>query len=162
MQMLDLNEGLIDAVVLRLQQQLPAYCAALNAADTKGVLVATEIDVLDYIPALKELNRFPCVAVQDEPTTLEDDTGFGATAVHGLTIVVYEQSSEQYDLAWMLRRYTRAIASIILDERRIDPAWGVVLDAIIPGPTLSRPEEPREWISYAAVAATFRTEEYSD
>lgn len=155
------NEALIDAVVARLEAELPALIAELNAADDKQILLEGDPVVYDYVPAVKELNRFPAFAIQDEPAEFEDDTGFGATGVHDLTVIVYDQAPDQRTLAWSLRRYARIVASILLDGRRLEPAWGVTLNAIVPGPTLSRSEEPREWMSWCAVSVKLRIEEYA-
>lgn len=161
MRLLNYNEELIDAVVLRLQQQLPNYIAALNAMDQKDIQLEGDPIVYDYVPAIRELNRFPTFAVQDEAGGLDDDTGFAATGNYPLSIIVFDQAADQRTLAWSLRRYLRIVASIILDGRQLDPAWGVTCDGFVPGPTLGRPEEPREWMSYGGVGFQFRVEEYT-
>lgn len=152
------NEEVIDTLVARLDADLPAVIAQINDDDTKGVTLEAPAAVLDYVPTPTELVSFPTVAVQDGATAIEDDTGWGGTRVIDLVVVVFCADADQRRLAIMLRRYLMAVESVALDGRTLDPAWGVVSQGTLPGPTLGRGEEPREWMSYAGVALRCKAE----
>lgn len=149
---IQLNERVYDAVIARLVAGLPAVITAINAADTKGIQLKQVADVLDYVPTPKILTDFPTVALQDGPTEMEDDTGEGGTAVCRFNLVVFHMHADQRQLAIGLRRYLQAVTSVAIEGRAVGPIWGMTFDGLIPGPTLGRGEEPREWMSYAGIA----------
>lgn len=154
-----LSEPVVMAVVDRLELELEAVVDEINATATDGIVIPQVEEVLDYIPSVRELTRFPTVAVQEIATDFEDDVGWGATGVHRLVVVCFYQHADQRTLARSLRRYAKAIANVVLRTRQIGPAWGVVLDGTVPGPTLGSREEPRSWMSYVGVAVTLKDEQ---
>jgi hypothetical protein len=158
-QLFKLNEHLIAAMVARLTADLPGVIDTINAEATDGLVIPYVDQVLDYVPTPTILNRFPTVAVQDGPSDFQDDVGWSATGVHDLVLVTFVQDADQQRLATMLRRYTRAVANVAMAGRTVGDAWGVTLNGILPGPTLGRGEEPREWISYTGVSVRLKSEE---
>lgn len=154
-------EPIIDALVARLVAELPAAVAEVNARDTKGITLTvpdTEA-ILDFVPTPSVLNRFPTIAIEDGPSRLTDDVGWAATGVDDLVVVVFEQHADQRELALRLRRWQLIVRSIILQGRELDPAWGLVDKGTRPGPTLGRPEDPRDWLSYTATVLEVRSEQ---
>lgn len=155
----ELNEPLIASMVARLTSDLPTVIAAINAEVIDGITMSSDVQVLDYVPTPTILNRFPTVGVQDGTSDFEDDVGWSATGVHDLVLVTFVMEADQQRLARLLRRYTRAVANVALAGRTVGDAWGVTLNGILPGPTLGRGEEPREWISYTGVSVRLKADE---
>lgn len=151
---IELNEPIVAALHQRLVDDLPAALNAINAAADDGFELSEAVTILDYIPPPSDLLAPPVIGVGDGPTKFEDDNGFSATGRHELLVVAYDQSSDQQALAWQLRRWSKAIARVILAERRLgaDAAWGTGLVGTAPGPTLvDDPESPREWFSWVGL-----------
>jgi hypothetical protein len=164
--LLEGNEPIVDLLVARLEEQLPMLVDELNARDTKGIRLDVP-KVLDFVPPPASLVGLPIVAVQDGAQDLEDDIGASATEKGTLVVVVFEQEHDQQVLATKLRRHIQAVRSAVLWTRRLQApdgsgAWGLVDRGIRPGPTLGAPENPRDWLSYAAFAVEYRAEVWGD
>lgn len=157
---IQLTEPTVTALVAKLSAGLNAKIDEVNSAVTDGYPIDYPAAILDYVPPVGVMPAFPIVCISDGNVFLEDDTGFGATGVFDLTIVIYIQNVDQRALAWQLRRYAQAVARCALDQRRIGTAaWGVVLNAVRSGPTLARDESPREFLSTVAITITCKTEQ---
>ena len=163
------NERIVSDLVARLVADLNDTITAVNAlADATVQLDSVPTaQILDYTPTSGQLLAFPTVAVQEAEGHLEDDTGWGATGVHGLVVTIYDCHVDQQTLARRLRRYRRAVASVIADGRKwgssSDSAWIVTDIRYRPGPTLGRgdPDNTREWMSYTHVGFLVKIEEYT-
>jgi hypothetical protein len=155
------HEPVVDAIVARLQADLTTAIAQINAADTKGVVLddVPDAQILDYVPTPTLLVNFPTIGVQDGLDELHDDTGTGGTGHYNFTVCCFVVDADQRRLAIKLRRYARAIKSVILQGRSLDPAWGLLDGGILPGPTLGRGENPQDWMSYVGYAFSARAEE---
>jgi hypothetical protein len=162
LELLDLNEPAVHAVVGRLRERLGDVIAELNTGVEDGITIEppTDEQILDFVPQLELLVDFPTIGIQDLPSKFEDDIGSSATGRHLLGVVIFHANPDQRELAWQLRRYARAVASCVLAGRVIEPdVWGVLLDKVEPGPTLSHEENPRTYMSWTAVTFDLRTEE---
>lgn len=151
---IQLNEPVVTAVHQRLVDNLPDTVTAINGAVTDGFELSQEITILDYIPPPSDLLAPPVIGVGDGPTKFEDDSGHSATGRHELLVVAYDQSSDQQALAWQLRRWSQAIARVVLADRQLGgaAAWGISLVGTAPGPTLvDNPDSPREWFSWVGL-----------
>jgi hypothetical protein len=156
-----LNEKIVTDLKAKLVAGLNTQIDAINAAQTNPLVpLPYPAQILDFIPPTSEMSQMPVVGISDGDFHFEDDTGWGATGVCDLTVVVFFQSSDMLTLAWSLRRYAQAIARCILAEREIaTEGWGVVLKGVRPGPTLGRDENPRQWMSTTAVTITVKSEQ---
>ena len=152
---MELNDPVIRAAHRRLVDELPAAAAEINASVTDGFELPAigDSQILTHIPPPSERLQPPTIGIGDGRSQFEDDIGSSATGRHELLIVVYEQSSDQDALAWILRRWTQAIATVALDTRRLgDGAWGTGLIGTAPGPTRTdNPDDPREWLSWSGI-----------
>lgn len=160
--LLDLNEPVVAALKTRLETDLPAVIAQVNAAVTDGFTITDPKQVLDFLPPQSHLTAFPTVAIGDGPTRFEDDIATSATGRHEIMMLAFLQDSDQRALAWKLRRYGRAIASTALQGRALGSAqgWGMGLVSIVPGPTLGDdPEHPRTFYSWTAVTIWVKGDE---
>lgn len=151
MPVLALNEPLVAALVDRLVAELPDAVDELNAAVTDGWTIDHPAEVLPYVPSPALLTDFPTLGIQDFPSRFEDDIGSSATAVHRLGVVFFLVDADLGGLALQLRRYARVVATVALRSRQLGPAWSVTLDQYVPGPTLEDEEDPRTWLSFAAI-----------
>lgn len=156
-----LQEPVVTAVIARLQTQLPAIIADINSSITDGYLLPTDTSrILDYIPPVADMYTMPVIGISDGEMHFEDDTGWGATGVFDLSIVVFIQNADQRALAWQLRRYAQALVQALrTPTNAIGEGWGVVIKGIRPGPTLGRDENPRQWMSTVAVTITVKSEQ---
>lgn len=155
-----LNEPIIVALVARLQADLPAQIAAVNARTTDGIQITMPGEILDFIPPPGVLTSYPTIGIGDAPAKFEDDIGSSATGVFEILIVVYEQAGDQRELAWKLRRASQAVTSVALAGRQLGPGWGVTLREVSPGPTLGDDaENPQEWMSWVGVRIVVKTDE---
>ncbi len=161
-------EPVIAALKRRLDDDLPAAIAAVNAAVTDGTLIDAPQAILDYMPPLELLLAFPTIAIGEGPGRIEDDTGHASTGVHELSVVAFVQADDQQTLVRQLRRMRTAVLRTILDERRledaIDPtrnrAWGVQLRQVVPGPTLGdlQAQSVVTWWSYVRIVIEARSD----
>ena len=161
----ELNEPVVRALRARLEAELPAAIADLNARLPAGEQLPAPHAVLDYPVAPGEVLEFPTLGIVDRASDIEDDTGFSATGRHRLLVVVHHMHPEQRQLAWALRRYAQAVVRVALRDRALllpdgTVAAGIVgFDTLIPGETLDREAEPQEWQSWTAVGVWARREE---
>jgi hypothetical protein len=160
-----LNEPAVQAVIARLETNLTDALTVVNSRNDDGYEIEKPVQILPFIPPPDWLNDFPTIGIGDGASGFEDDTGFAATGRHELLIVIYLQHADQDALAWQLRRYTQAVAGVVLAGRNLEAegAWGTGLVRISPGPTLGDNEEPeavKTWVSWAAVQIWAKHEEY--
>lgn len=154
-------EPIIDAIITRFNDEVAAAVATVNARDTKGIELAAPPTsaILDYVPTPSLLTHFPTIAIEDGASRLTDDNGWAATGLDELVIVVFEQDADQRRLAIKLRRWQLIIRSIVLQDRTVGPAWGLVDKGTRPGPTLGRNEDPQDWMSWTALMVEVRSEQ---
>lgn len=155
---IQLNEPVVTTLRNRLEAQLPAIITAINALVTDGYTIENPQRVLDYVPPVTDMNALPLLGISDGEMRLEDDTGWGATGVFDLSIVVFLQHSDQRQLVWMLRRYAQAVVRAARTPTvGMGEGWGVYNFRVRPGPTLGRDESPRQWLSTIAITFTVKT-----
>jgi len=157
-----LTEPIVTALKERLEDDLPAAIAAINAAVTDGFTLSEPSEILPYIPPPSDLLVPPVIGIGEGPSRFEDDIGGSATGKHELLVVAYDQSSDQEALTWRLRRWAQAIARVALADRNLGgaAAWGTGLIATAPGPTLvDDAENPREWFSWVGLRLWAKREE---
>jgi hypothetical protein len=156
-----LSEPLVTALVTRLQTDLPAKVAEINAAATDGIVLPLPAAsrIYDFPPQGELLTDFPVIGIQDFPSTFDDDIGSSVTGNHALGVIVWVSSADQRTLAMMLRRYCQAVTTVALEGRFIGDAWGTLLRRVYPGPTIDAEEDPRTWVSFAVVEISARRSE---
>lgn len=151
----NLSEPTIVALQQRLQEDLGAAIDEANAEATDGIVLEYPVQVLDYIPSLHELDGigYPCVGIMEGDIRLADDTGWAATVVMDLSVVVFVQEVDQRTLAVSLRRWAGVLLTTCFGgpTRQLSPAWSLQLKSVQPGPTLGRAEDPRSWRSFRSV-----------
>ena len=152
---LKLNEPVVVALRQRLVDGLPDAIVEINAGVTDGFEIPSidPTEILPYIPPPSDRLAPPTIGIGDGRSLFEDDIGSSATGRHEILVVVYEQCSDQERLAWTLRRWTQAIATVALEGRALgDGAWGTGLIGTAPGPTLTdNPANPQEWFSWTGL-----------
>lgn len=160
---LKLNEPIVVELAERIRADLPAIIAEINAEVTDGAELELIPDdrVLEYVPDAGSMQAgIPVIGIGDGPQSFEDDIGSSATGVYEQLIVVFVQDADQERLARLLRRYVRALAIVVLKNRRLDSAWGIGLRRIIPGPTLAdNATSPQTWLSWTGVQIWCKTDE---
>jgi hypothetical protein len=157
---IQLNDTVITTLQTRLAANLPAIVTAINASATPVFPIIAPQQVLDYVPPLADLYVFPTLGISDGPMRLVDDVGWGATGEQELTVVCYEQDADIRTLAWKLRRHQQAIVRAIRTPTLIlGDGWGTYDYQIVPGPTLSRDEGPRQFMSTTSVSFKVKTEQ---
>lgn len=150
--MWDLGDSLVPALVGRLETELPGAITAINGTVTDGVTLTPPARVLGFVPPPELLTDMPVVGVSLLDTRVEDDIGAVAESIHRVGVVAYVADPDPAVLAVRLRRWVRAIAVATLPpERRWGPLFGARLDRVDWGPTLATEEEPRTWVSWAAL-----------
>lgn len=157
-----LNELVIKGVHDRLSNNLSAIIADINSEVTDGITIDEAEQVLDYIPSIRELIKFPTLGIQDLPWKCEDDTGWELTGVAGLTVVAFIADITPRELAWKLRRYAQAIVRCVADGRRLDTAdqaWGIKIKSVEPGKMLGRRENPEQRMTWIACTFEFRNDQ---
>src|SRR5690242_18306430 len=107
------------AMQQRLASNLPADLATVNAAITDGYTLENPAEVLDYLPPISMIVRFPTIGilVGGAPGTFEDDVAWTATGKYVLSIVTVIQDGEQVALNRKLRRYNACVANVALQTR---------------------------------------------
>lgn len=158
-----LTDTIIPYLVDRLETQLPAIVTAINTQSLSmdpQTPISVPQSVFDYVPALGDLYAFPVLGISDGPIDLVDDQGWGATGQGEITVVIFEQDSDLRTLAWKLRRQQQAVVRAIRTPTIIlGDAWGTYNYRVVPGPTLSRNEGPRQFVSTSAVSFMFKSEQ---
>jgi hypothetical protein len=145
----------IDAAVLALQARLasnlPAAIDTINTENTgvDDVTLAHPAHVLDYVPVMDDLQAFPTVGIALGRGKFQDDTGYEATGVYPISIVLFDQHSDHRWLARRIRRYNLALLRVVMQGRNLGTGtgipWGVTLDGMDFGPMLrdnSNPAKP--------------------
>lgn len=154
------EESVIHELRERLELHLPTVLDSIRADAGEDLALPDPAAVFDYVPTAAEIVQWPTVGIHDLGGSLEDDIGSSATNRFGLGIVIYCAAADLRELAWQLRRYRRAVATVALDGRYIgDRGWGVTLKRYVPGPTLSPDEGPRTWQSVTGVHIEVRTDD---
>ncbi len=166
MAVLKLSEPIIDALVARLEDDLPAPIAELNAEPGAEVQIAQPLAILPYVPSVGLLRSWPTIGIQELPTRFQDDIGSSVVAVCELVVIVFESDSDLASLTARLRRQVQAVTTVALEGRELGiggtDAYSVSLVSTTPGPTLGDSEDPeqvRTWTSWAGVALRFLREE---
>lgn len=157
------DEAYVVAVVNQLNANLPAAITAIDAQRNDGILIGNNVQVLDWVPTPKQLNHFPTVAVRTGPAQLGDDTGGGGTWEGRIVIAVFVQDADQRSLTKRLQRLTEAVCNVAYPRERAysdlsSPIWGMRGLHTEPGPTLSRNENPQDWMSFNAIGFDVRGE----
>lgn len=120
MSRVELNEPIIKALVALLKENLGVQVAAINNEMSDDFLMDPPVDVLPYMPFALTLERgMPIVAVQDLPTTFDNDLQFSMESESTLGIAAILQTSDHSTLAWQLRRYVQAIVQVIQADRML-------------------------------------------
>lgn len=157
---LQLIEPIIEALVARLTADLPAEIVVANADVSDTYTLEAPRSVLDFLPPPTFENQLPLVGVQDLGGRFEDDTGFTATGLYDIAVVVYLQDYDHQALVRKLRRYVRCLARVVLASRAVTPSWGLTLQRIDYGPTLADSiDAPQTYLSWASIVITARQDE---
>ena len=154
---LKLSEPVVGALLTRLTDDLPAKIAELNSGS--GIDIEHPKAIYDFVPGKRRLDSagYPALGIQDLTTELIDGN---FTGQHELGVLVYLADSEEDLLSRKIRRYVRAVASVVLEGHALPPvAYGVTLGRINYGPTLNTEENPRPWVTWARVPLTALSDE---
>lgn len=164
-----LSSGVVRACIERLDQDLPAVIAEINADVPDGEEIEAPKAIFPIVPSPGLLVDYPAVGFRWMPSRLEDDTGGSATGVHELACVYFLVNPDLELLGWQLAHYASALTTVLLRDRRIgsgaangDGAWGVTFVNWLPGPTLGDaddPEQVKTYLSYGAIVLRFKREE---
>lgn len=163
-------EPVIDGLVKRLQDELPAIVTQVNSEHTDGVAIKPPDKVLDHVPPVETLFDTPLVGVAEGPQRFEDDIGSSATGISEIIVVCYVQSDDQQTLVTHLRRWRTALLRGCLPATRTIPhattagvnaAWAVNLVRVEPGQTLGEmeAEQVRSWLSWVRLVLEARHDE---
>lgn len=113
---MELNVSTIRAIVQVLEESLPQEIKARNEAGP--VELDAPVQILDYMPIPATYGGgLPIVAVQDLPGRFENDLQHSMEGTYGLGIAALIQTADHQTLAWQLREYVAAIASVIQADR---------------------------------------------
>lgn len=158
--MIIFNDGAIADLLGALRTRINGYVAQVNA-ELGLLLEDVDIDnaILDHVPPVQEITRWPTIGIGEGPTTLADDIGWSATGHHLLTVMLFHQHADVGELARQLRGYRIAAANAALEGRQLGSQWGVVLRGTVPGPTLGEGDSPRAWISMTGIALELRDDQ---
>lgn len=164
MDVLDLNEQVVKAVLARLENRLGDYIDEVNAGVSDGYEIEPPAVIFPSIPNIGLLTQWPSIGIQDVSANLEDDIGWAATGVCDLAVLAFLVDPDTIALGWKLRRYSRALASCLLEGRQLTEGgvWGVTFQGVRPGPTLGDAEDPegvRTYTSWIGVLIRTRSDE---
>ena len=121
MSRVELNEPIIKALVSLLNEKLGPQVTAINGELLDDFVLEPPVAVLPYMPFSLTLEQgMPIVAVQDLPTTFENDLQHSMESESMLGIASILQTSDHQTLAWQLRRYTQAVMQVIQNDRMAD------------------------------------------
>ena len=113
-----LNEPVIKALAELLQANLGVECTAINNELADDYTLEQPVAILPYMPFALTLEQgMPLVAIQDLPSTFENDLQYSMESEHTLGIASILQTSDHATLAWQLRRYNQAIMQVIQTDR---------------------------------------------
>jgi len=152
-----LSEPIVRAVLARLEDDLPAVITEINAESTDGYDLREPEAIYPHIPSVGLLRLWPSLGVQELPLTLRDDIGTSALASVELAVVAFDQSPDLAELGWRLRRWERALATVLLAGRELGTAGSaahlVTLSTTRPGPTLGDHEDPEKVKTFSSWTA---------
>jgi hypothetical protein len=158
----------IAALKQRLDTDLPASVTAANTETPNRAAAEQPRQILDHIPPIEVLVDFPTIGIGEGPSLLADDTGHASTGVHTLSVMVFDQASDQQALVDQLRALRRAIELTVFTDRVLedvdDPsrnrAWGTRWIRTEPGPTLGdlNAEQIVAWMSWIRVVIEVRSD----
>lgn len=162
--MITLNETIIRGLVAQLQAHISTEVDAINSSVADGFTIQYPQQVLDYIPLPSQFGGgLPVVAVQDMPSTFEDDLVSSMTGNHMLGVCVILNNADPRALAWQLRRSMQAVVNVIQLDRTLGGAcWTTILGQVEPGPMLGqRPGTADDygWLSWTWLTISCRREE---
>lgn len=154
---MELSESIIKQLMEVLEAGLPAEINRRNEAITDGLMLDLPAQILDYMPVPGTYGGgLPIVAIQDLPGTFENDLQHSEEASYELGIAAVLQTADHRTLAWQLRRYQAAIATVIQADRMLGtasllrkPPANVIYTAFAgtePGPLIGNrdPDAPAE------------------
>lgn len=146
---LKLSEPVVAALLDRLSTQLAPKISELNAGT--GVDVEVPKAIYDFVPGKTRLDGggYPAIGIQDLTSELVDGN---FTGEHSLGVLIYLAEAEEDVLARKMRRYVRAVSSVVIEGHALPPAaYGLRLGRINYGPTLNTEENPRPWVTWARI-----------
>lgn len=178
---LGLSEPAIEALIKVLEENMPTIIEAINEQNEDGVELVTPLQFVPYRPTRATWEAgLPCIGIAELPTRFEDDNVSMLTAVHSVCIWVVVQEADHATLAKMLRRYVRAIALAIQQDRahmsgphgnemilsrETQSVWGLKFEGIVPGDMLEErtpdaaSEPPTSYLSWSGVIVAMKREE---
>lgn len=143
-----LAEPIVTAVIDRLTTDLAAVITEINAESADSYDLREPAEIYPHIPSVGLLRLWPAIGIQELPLTLRDDIGSSAVASVDLAVVAFDQSPELVELGWRLRRWERALATVLLRGRELgaggSAAYLTTLSTTRPGPTLGDHEDPEQ------------------
>lgn len=151
-----LNEDLVPAIVLLLENSLATQIQALNSAGRpNGIPLPEPVDIFDHPASPGELVNFPTITVADVTANWPVDAGSFALGTYDQRIDVHLHAPAQGELAWQVRGYGRALANLFHESTGLQalcPSCALVMRTRwVPGPTLDREEGPRTWQTWAGL-----------
>jgi len=162
-------EPAVNALRQRIEDDLPANIAAINATVTDGTLIEDPVVVTDYVQPPGELVQFPSIGIEHGPGRWEDDTGYGATGVYDLIVVAFVQNADQQSLARYVRRYHLALTRTIFSTSRNLGSgdgipWSAQVNGFDFGPALTVKEvhdtPPHTYMTWVAIAVRVKLDEF--
>lgn len=152
-------EPVVRGVLAWLGDKVPLAIAEVNTDATDGILLPDVQQFLPYAPTPVGLEMgLPIVGIKWHPLKFEDDTGWGATGVQQFSVIVYDTDYDHATLATRLMRWVTVLMKALCPPNRqiTDEAWGTSFISADPGPTLTRGEDAREYMSLVAVTVELR------
>lgn len=160
---LRLIEPAVDALLSRLQSDLPAAVTTVNGEHSDGYTIEAPAQVYDFVPPESMLTDFPTVGITHVDGRFEDDIGSSATGVYRLAVYTFVQDSDQEALAKKIRRTTLAVARVVLASRNFGTGsgvpWGVTVDRIDYGPALADTDKPESYMSFSVLTVQVKLDE---
>lgn len=168
--LLTLTDPTVRAMQARLQTDLPAAIALVNAQPhviADGNLIQPPAQVLPHVQALETQTAWPLVCIQRNRATLQDDTGWAATITGSLTLLAFLQHPDQRQLTDQLDRYLQALATCAMQDRTLGgaggAAWALTMGPIDYGPTMGQlpgdSQVPNAFLSWAGLTISFRADQ---
>lgn len=158
---LKLAEPILDAVVAKLQAGVGARIAAINALDTRGIIVKTPENGDYYVGgAGGGIPRAPAIIVTDSPSDGEAEAeGPHSFIWQGeISVFVVDEDTDRQVLGRKLMRLARAAAETLWDDNPKEALAGSAYHLAFvreePGPVAQPEDETQYWRSWRYV--TFR------
>ena len=119
-------EAVVDAIVTKLQSDMPAKVAALNAAyaDTHVLLVPTPANYYTELPdPIVPTFTSPAIVVRQstDRANLPESNPEMYLTEYNVQVDVVVRSKDAHDLSRLLMRYTRAIKEILVARHALAP-----------------------------------------